>query len=81
MLVAGIDVGAEVHHVAVVDEAEVAIVKPTAFTEDLGGYEKLLQYWLEPTMAQTCPRTSAGATFWLSWRQPGITGKICSRRS
>src|SRR5690349_22386997 len=43
MLVVGIDVGAEVHHVAVVDEAEVAIVKPTAFTEDLGGYEKLLE--------------------------------------
>src|SRR5690348_3041491 len=43
MLVVGIDVGAEVHHVAVVDEAEVAIVKPTAFTEELGGYEKLLE--------------------------------------
>jgi transposase len=43
MLVVGIDVGAEAHHVAVVDEAEVAIVKPTAFTEDLGGYEKLLE--------------------------------------
>jgi transposase len=43
MLVAGIDVGAEVHYVAVVDEAGVAVVKPTPFTEDLGGYQKLLE--------------------------------------
>jgi transposase len=42
MLVAGIDIGAEVHHVAVVDEAEAAIVKPTPFAEDFGGYQKLL---------------------------------------
>jgi transposase len=43
MLVAGIDIGAEVHHVAVVDEDERVVVKPTAFAEDSGGYQKLLE--------------------------------------
>jgi transposase len=43
MLVAGIDIGAEVHHVAVVDEAEAAIVKPTPFPENVSGYQKLLE--------------------------------------
>lgn len=43
MLVVGIDIGAEVHHVAVVDETGVALVKPTPFAEDVGGYQKLLE--------------------------------------
>jgi transposase len=43
MLVAGIDIGAEVHHVAVVDEGEVALVKPTPFAEDVSGHHKLLK--------------------------------------
>ena len=34
MLVVGIDVGAEVHHVAVVDQSEAVVTKPTAFEED-----------------------------------------------
>ena len=37
MLVAGIDVGAEVHHVAVVDESEAVVTKPTAFEENALG--------------------------------------------
>ena len=41
MLVAGIDVGAEVHHVAVVDQSEAVVTKPTAFEETAPGYEKL----------------------------------------
>lgn len=41
MLVAGIDVGAEVHHVAVVDQSEAVVTKPTAFEESAPGYEKL----------------------------------------
>jgi transposase len=41
MLVAGIDVGAEVHHVAVVDPSEAVVTKPTAFEESAPGYEKL----------------------------------------
>src|SRR5262249_47278942 len=41
MLVVGIDVGAEVHHVAVVDESEAVVTKPTGFEESALGYEKL----------------------------------------
>ncbi len=41
MRFAGIDIAAETHFVAVVDEASGTVVKPTSFTEDAGGYEKL----------------------------------------
>jgi Transposase len=41
LLVAGIDVGAEVHHVAVVDQSEAVVDKPTAFGEDANGYQEL----------------------------------------
>ena len=41
MLVAGIDVGAEVHYVAVVDQSEAVVTKPTAFEESAQGYEQL----------------------------------------
>jgi hypothetical protein len=41
MLVVGIDVGAEVHQVAVVDESDAVVTKPTAFEESAPGYEKL----------------------------------------
>jgi len=41
MLVAGIDVGAEVHYVAVVDQSEAVVTKPTVFEESAAGYEKL----------------------------------------
>ena len=43
MLVAGIDVGAELHHFAVVDEAETVVVKATSFAEDAAGYRKLFE--------------------------------------
>jgi transposase len=39
---AGIDIAAETHFVAVVDEVSGVIVKPTSFAEDASGYEKLL---------------------------------------
>jgi transposase len=39
---AGIDIAAETHFVAVVDEASGTVVKPTSFGEDAVGYEKLL---------------------------------------
>jgi transposase len=39
---AGIDIAAETHFVAVVDEASNTVVKPNSFTEDATGYEKLL---------------------------------------
>jgi len=38
---AGIDIAAETHFVAVVDEASGTVVKPTSFSEDASGYEKL----------------------------------------
>lgn len=41
MRFAGIDIAAETHFVAVVDEASGTVVKPTSFTEDATGYEKL----------------------------------------
>ena len=41
MRFAGIDIAAETHFVAVVDEGSTAVVKPTSFTEDATGYEKL----------------------------------------
>lgn len=41
MRFAGIDIAAETHFVAVVDEASGTAVKPTSFTEDASGYEKL----------------------------------------
>jgi transposase len=43
MLVVGIDVGAEVHQVAVIDATEAVIVKPTPFAEDAAGYQQLFE--------------------------------------
>lgn len=43
MRFAGIDIAAETHFVAVVDEGSGTVVKPTRFTEDATGYEKLFQ--------------------------------------
>ncbi len=42
MRFAGIDIAAETHFVAVVNEGSEAVVRPTSFTEDASGYEKLL---------------------------------------
>ena len=42
MRFAGIDIASETHVVAVVDEASSVTVKPTSFSEDAAGYEKLL---------------------------------------
>jgi transposase len=39
---AGIDIAAETHFVAVVDEGSGTVVKPTSFGEDASGYQKLL---------------------------------------
>ena len=43
MLVVGIDVAAEVHQVAVIDETESVVVKPTALAEDAAGCQKLFE--------------------------------------
>lgn len=42
MRFAGIDIAAETHFVAVVDEDSGTVVKPTSFGEDAAGYEKLI---------------------------------------
>ena len=41
MLVVGIDIGAELHHVAVVDEAGAMVVKAAPFAENGAGYQQL----------------------------------------
>jgi len=70
MLVAGIDVGAELHHFAVVDEAEKVVVKATSFAEDAAGYQKLFELLGRAPahgVAQTCPwrrRASGQSTRW-----------------
>ena len=43
MRFAGIDIAAETHFVAVVDEGGGTVVKPASFTEDAKGYEKLFE--------------------------------------
>ena len=40
---AGIDIAAEKHFLAVLDEKREVVVKPTAFTEDAAGHVKLLE--------------------------------------
>jgi len=40
---AGIDIAAEKHFVAVLDDQREVVVKPTAFTEDAAGHAKLLE--------------------------------------
>jgi transposase len=42
MCFVGIDVAAERHVAAAVDETDRALIKPTPFTDDAAGYRKLL---------------------------------------
>lgn len=44
----GIDIGAETHTVAAVDEADHVLIKPTKIGEDAGGYERLLELFGDP---------------------------------
>lgn len=43
MRFAGVDIASETHVVALVEEDGMVLVKPTAFTEDAAGYEKLFE--------------------------------------
>jgi transposase len=43
MRFAGVDIASETHVVALVDDAGKVLVRPTAFTEDAAGYEKLFE--------------------------------------
>lgn len=47
----GIDIGAEAHAVAVVDEAGQVVLKPTSIAEDAQGYTHLREVLGEPTDA------------------------------
>jgi transposase len=49
MRYAGIDIAAETHVLAVVDQAGTVLVKPTPFTEDAEGYTRLLDRLGPPT--------------------------------
>ena len=62
----GIDVAAERHVVAVVDETDRVLLKATPFTEDAEGYTKLLGLLGAPTEASS------------PWRRPAITGRMSS---
>lgn len=44
----GIDIGAEMHMVAAVNEAETVLIKPTKFAEDVDGYGRLLEMLGDP---------------------------------
>ena len=44
----GIDIGAETHVVAAVDESDRVFIKPTKITEDAGGYARLLDVLGDP---------------------------------
>jgi transposase len=58
----GIDIASETHVVAVVSERSEVVVKPTPFTEDAGGYEKLLALLGEP--ADTLVAMEATGHYW-----------------
>jgi transposase len=58
----GIDIGAEVHVVAVVDEGQQVLVKPTKVTEDRDGYQRLLGLLGAP--AETLVALEATGHYW-----------------
>lgn len=62
MRFAGIDVAAERHVVAIVDERETVLLKPTAFTEDAEGYQQLLRLLGAP--ADTLVAMEATGHYW-----------------
>ena len=63
MLVVGIDIGAELHHVAVVDEAGAMVVKATPFAENGAGYQQLFALLTRAGArgGGDLPRAAAGA--------------------
>jgi transposase len=58
----GIDIASETHVVAVVNERSEVVVKPTPFTEDAGGYEKVVALLGEP--ADTLVAMEATGHYW-----------------
>src|SRR5229473_7460623 len=75
MLVAGIDIGAESHHVAVVDRAEAVVVKATAFAENAAGYQELFALLARAGARGGADLPLAAA----SWRAPRPTAStVCN---
>ena len=66
MRFAGIDIGAERHAVAVVDEAGNILHKPESVGEEAAGYRRLRALLGDPSDCLS------------QWRPRGITGKISS---
>lgn len=62
MRFAGIDIAAETHVVAVVDEAEAVLVQPTPFPEEAAGYARLLTLLGPP--ADTLVALEATGHYW-----------------
>ena len=58
----GIDIGAEVHVIAIVDEGQQVLVKPTKVSEDRDGYERLLGLLGAP--AETLVALEATGHYW-----------------
>jgi transposase len=58
----GIDIGAEVHVVAAVDETDRVLVKPVKITEDAAGYGRLLELLGDP--AETLVVMEATGHYW-----------------
>ena len=58
----GIDIGADTHVVAAVDETERVLIKPTKIAEDAGGYTRLLELLGEP--AHTLVAMEAAGHYW-----------------
>ena len=58
----GIDIGADTHVVAAVDETERVLIKPTKIAEDAGGYTRLLELLGEP--AHTLVAMEATGHYW-----------------
>ena len=67
-MIAGIDVAAEHHILARLDDTGAPIGKPFAIAEDRDGYDTLLKALGPPPL-------------WSSWRRPGTTGRTCLSRS
>jgi len=92
MRFAGIDIDAEKHFVAVVDDRREVLVKSTAFTEDAAGYGKLLELHSRSGSRRTAAAWSATSSSAAaascgsraarsSWRRSGWSWKVSGRES
>jgi transposase len=92
MLVVGIDIGGELHHVAVVDEAGAMVVKATPFAENAVGYQQLFALLARagarggadlPLAAASAEQERTLVVMEATghyWQNLFATGRTCSRR-